>query len=180
MLLWLLEHADMAEIDLNEALEPLTLADPVEAMHTVSHDLTLAAPLHWKQVEPPPHGRCRSLCVDWYMRPRQRYTAPTHPESRHGRPAPPATSWRCGGRLSPTSPPYAMPDDDLDRLTMRGTGVTSRMAAQMAVAGETTPQDRFGLDQSAPGRGRSEMGRARSGRFDFHPACRTDRTTGDG
>ena len=45
MLLWLLEHADMAEIDLNEALEPLTLADPVEAMHTVSHDLTLAAPL---------------------------------------------------------------------------------------------------------------------------------------
>ena len=31
--------------DLNEALEPLTLADPVEAMHTVSHDLTLAAPL---------------------------------------------------------------------------------------------------------------------------------------
>ena len=45
MLLWLLEHADMAEIDFNEALEPLTLADPVEAMHTVSHDLTLAAPL---------------------------------------------------------------------------------------------------------------------------------------
>ena len=27
MLLWLLEHADMAEIDLNEALGPLTLAD---------------------------------------------------------------------------------------------------------------------------------------------------------
>ena len=37
------------------------------------------------------------------MRPRQRYTAPTHPESRHGPTAPPATSWRCGGRLSPTS-----------------------------------------------------------------------------
>ena len=45
MLLWLLEHADEAALDLTVALEPLTLADPVAAMHTVSHDLTLAAEL---------------------------------------------------------------------------------------------------------------------------------------
>lgn len=45
MLLWLLEHADTAGIDLDEVLRPLTLSDPVEAMHTVSHDLTLSAGL---------------------------------------------------------------------------------------------------------------------------------------
>lgn len=45
MLLWLLEHADEAGYDLDALLGRLTLADPVTAMHTVSHDLTLAAPL---------------------------------------------------------------------------------------------------------------------------------------
>lgn len=45
MLLWLLEHADQAGMDLDAALEPITLADPVAAMHTVSHDLTLQAVL---------------------------------------------------------------------------------------------------------------------------------------
>ena len=45
MLLWLLEHADDASYDLAALIDGLTLADPVQAMHTVSHDLTLAAPL---------------------------------------------------------------------------------------------------------------------------------------
>ena len=45
MLLWLLEHADEAGFDLNAFLDELELADPVEAMHTVSHDLTLGASL---------------------------------------------------------------------------------------------------------------------------------------
>ncbi|MBM6698843.1 proteasome accessory factor PafA2 [Bifidobacterium pullorum subsp. saeculare] len=45
MLLWLLEHADEAGVDLAGLLARLALADPVDAMHTVSHDLTLAAPL---------------------------------------------------------------------------------------------------------------------------------------
>lgn len=43
MLLWLLEHADNAGIDLNELWPRIMPADPVEAMHTVSHDLTLGA-----------------------------------------------------------------------------------------------------------------------------------------
>ena len=45
MLLWLLEHADEAGFDMGTLLSSLELADPVAAMHTVSHDLTLAAPL---------------------------------------------------------------------------------------------------------------------------------------
>lgn len=45
MLLWLLEHAGAADFDLNALLDELELADPVEAMHTVSHDLTLNAAL---------------------------------------------------------------------------------------------------------------------------------------
>ena len=45
MLLWLLEHADRAGMDLDAVLRPITLADPVAAMHTVSHDLTLQAGL---------------------------------------------------------------------------------------------------------------------------------------
>lgn len=45
MLLWLLEHADEAGFDMNEFLNGLDLADPVEAMHVVSHDLSLAAEL---------------------------------------------------------------------------------------------------------------------------------------
>ena len=45
MLLWLLEHADEADYDLHALLGRLELADPVEAMHIVSHDLTLAAGL---------------------------------------------------------------------------------------------------------------------------------------
>ncbi|WP_171002614.1 depupylase/deamidase Dop [Bifidobacterium moukalabense] len=45
MLLWLLEHAGEAGLDLNAMMDALTLADPVEAMHTVSHDLTLNAEL---------------------------------------------------------------------------------------------------------------------------------------
>lgn len=45
ILLWLTEHADEAGFDLGELLDQLELADPVDAMHTVSHDLTLAQPL---------------------------------------------------------------------------------------------------------------------------------------
>mgnify|MGYP004491201631 CR=1 FL=1 len=45
MLLWLLEHADEAGLDMNAFLDGIELADPVEAMHTVSHDLTLGASL---------------------------------------------------------------------------------------------------------------------------------------
>ncbi|MBT1180559.1 proteasome accessory factor PafA2 [Bifidobacterium sp. CP2] len=45
MLLWALEHADAAGYDLPTLLDRLRLADPVEAVHTVSHDLTLSAPL---------------------------------------------------------------------------------------------------------------------------------------
>ena len=41
MLLWLLEHADEAGFDLNAFLDELELSDPVEAIHTVSRDLTL-------------------------------------------------------------------------------------------------------------------------------------------
>ena len=45
MLLWLLEHAEEAGLNMDEALKPVTLADPVHAMHEVSHDLTLGAAL---------------------------------------------------------------------------------------------------------------------------------------
>ncbi|PWG66345.1 depupylase/deamidase Dop [Bifidobacterium callitrichidarum] len=45
MLLWLLEHAGEAGFDLNGFLDGLELADPVEAMHAVSHDLGLNASL---------------------------------------------------------------------------------------------------------------------------------------
>ena len=49
MLLWLLEHAEGAGVDMEEMLDTLTLADPVAAMHEVSHDLTLAAELPLEQ-----------------------------------------------------------------------------------------------------------------------------------
>lgn len=45
MLLWLAEHADEADYDLTALLDALELADPVAALHTVSHDLSLSAPL---------------------------------------------------------------------------------------------------------------------------------------
>lgn len=45
MLLWLLEHAQEAGFDIDTFLDGLELADPVEAMHTVSHDLSLSASL---------------------------------------------------------------------------------------------------------------------------------------
>lgn len=45
MLLWALEHADEAGYDMRGVIEGLRLADPVEAMHTVSHDLSLNAEL---------------------------------------------------------------------------------------------------------------------------------------
>ncbi|WEV63412.1 depupylase/deamidase Dop [Bifidobacterium sp. ESL0732] len=47
MVLWLLERADTDDsaCDLDGLLADLHLVDPVEAMHTVSHDLTLAAHL---------------------------------------------------------------------------------------------------------------------------------------
>lgn len=45
MLLWLAEHADEAGYDLPSLLERLQLADPVEAMHAVSHDVALTARL---------------------------------------------------------------------------------------------------------------------------------------
>lgn len=45
MVAWMAEHADEAGFDLAALLDDLSLADPVEALHTVSHDLTLRAPL---------------------------------------------------------------------------------------------------------------------------------------
>lgn len=45
MLLWLLEHVDESDIDFDALTDGLTLADPVGALHAVSRDLTLAAPL---------------------------------------------------------------------------------------------------------------------------------------
>lgn len=53
MLLWLLEQSDAAdsnsELDLDALLVDLQLVDPVEAMHTVSHDLGLADQLPLEQ-----------------------------------------------------------------------------------------------------------------------------------
>lgn len=53
MLLWLLEQSDAAdsnsELDLDALLVDLQLVDPVEAMHVVSHDLSLAAQLPLEQ-----------------------------------------------------------------------------------------------------------------------------------
>ncbi|KAA8829053.1 depupylase/deamidase Dop [Bifidobacterium myosotis] len=45
MLLWLLEHATEAGFDVDGFMDGLELADPVDAMHIVSHDLNLDAPL---------------------------------------------------------------------------------------------------------------------------------------
>lgn len=45
MLLWVLEHGREAGLDPEAMMDALALADPVEAMHTVSHDLTLNAEL---------------------------------------------------------------------------------------------------------------------------------------
>ena len=44
-LLWVAEHAAQTGYDLEALAGALALADPVEAIHAVSHDLTLAAPL---------------------------------------------------------------------------------------------------------------------------------------
>ncbi|WEV73407.1 depupylase/deamidase Dop [Bifidobacterium sp. ESL0798] len=51
MLLWLLEQADgeHSALDLDDLLAELQLVDPVEAMHAVSHDLTLSVPLPLEQ-----------------------------------------------------------------------------------------------------------------------------------
>ncbi|PJM72778.1 proteasome accessory factor PafA2 [Bifidobacterium primatium] len=45
MLAWLAEQAPAVGYDLDGLLKRLALADPVDAIHTVSHDLTLRAPL---------------------------------------------------------------------------------------------------------------------------------------
>ncbi|MFC5222930.1 depupylase/deamidase Dop [Bifidobacterium leontopitheci] len=45
MLLWLAEHAETAGYDLDALLATLELDDPVDAMHAVSHDLTLGRAL---------------------------------------------------------------------------------------------------------------------------------------
>lgn len=45
MLLWLVEHVQEAGIDFDALMGGLALADPVGALHTVSRDLTCAAPL---------------------------------------------------------------------------------------------------------------------------------------
>lgn len=45
MLLWLLEHADETAYDLDALLACVRLADPVDAMHRISHDLTLGEEL---------------------------------------------------------------------------------------------------------------------------------------
>ena len=45
MLLWLLEHVQEAGLDFEALMDGLALANPVDALHTVSRDLTCAAPL---------------------------------------------------------------------------------------------------------------------------------------
>ena len=45
MILWLAEHAAEAGYDLDTLIGTLEAADPVAAMHTISHDLTLSAPI---------------------------------------------------------------------------------------------------------------------------------------
>lgn len=45
LLLWVLEMAQEHNLDIEEALAELQLADPVRAMHTVSHDLSLSQAL---------------------------------------------------------------------------------------------------------------------------------------
>ena len=45
MILWLLEHLDESGTDFDSLMDGVMLADPVEALHTVSRDLTLSAPL---------------------------------------------------------------------------------------------------------------------------------------
>lgn len=46
IIVWLAGALDAAGFDTAQTLRHLTLVDPVEAMHTVSHDLTLRVPLH--------------------------------------------------------------------------------------------------------------------------------------
>ena len=63
MILWLLEHLDESGTDFDSLMDGLTLADPVEALHTVSRDLTLSAPLALES------GRCTDA---WNMQVRLR------------------------------------------------------------------------------------------------------------
>ena len=63
MILWLLEHLDESGADFDSLMDGLMLADPVEALHTVSRDLTLAAPLALES------GRCTDA---WNMQVRLR------------------------------------------------------------------------------------------------------------
>ncbi|MCI1868083.1 depupylase/deamidase Dop [Bifidobacterium crudilactis] len=51
MLLWLTEHARESGVHLEGLLEELTLADPVKALHQVSHDLTLGVRLSMESGE---------------------------------------------------------------------------------------------------------------------------------
>ena len=63
MILWLLEHLDESGADFDSLMDGLMLADPVEALHTVSRDLTLSAPLALES------GRCTDA---WNMQVRLR------------------------------------------------------------------------------------------------------------
>ena len=63
MILWLLEHLDESGTDFDSLMDGLMLADPVEALHTVSRDLTLSAPLALES------GRCTDA---WNMQVRLR------------------------------------------------------------------------------------------------------------
>ena len=63
MILWLLEHLGESGADFDSLMDGLMLADPVEALHTVSRDLTLSAPLALES------GRCTDA---WNMQVRLR------------------------------------------------------------------------------------------------------------
>ena len=108
MLLWLLEHAEEAGLNMDEALRPTTLADPVRAMHEVSI-LHWVPRCRWNTAVKPRHGRSKSHCVLWYMPPQPWCMGPMRLANRRGRTVPPATSWRCGDRRSPMWRPFAMP-----------------------------------------------------------------------
>lgn len=91
MVLWLLEHGERAGIDLDALVDGLALADPVAAMHTVSHDLTLGAPLELES---------GGTTDAWNMQVRLRAAvyeaaAAIHGTDSQGEPAWPDESTRC-------------------------------------------------------------------------------------
>ena len=178
MLLWLLEHADEAGFDLNAFLDELELADPVEAMHTVSHDLTLGASLPLAN-----GGETNAWLIQLKLRQAvYQVAALVEGTDTAGEPAWPDKSttsimamWQ-----------QALIDCAEYYLQIENFCVTSRMAAQMAAARKTAPQNHRGscaqrgqwLERPATEGHRPEMGGARPRGQHLHQT-RTPYRTGD-